>query len=82
MNGFIKPNRTHISYGILEVKTMTNEQKIREKISTTEGLANYLITYDDSYGEFIASDSERFETKNEAVNHEINWLKEEYNNLW
>ena len=61
---------------------MTNEQKIREKISTTEGLANYLITYDDSYGEFLASDSERFETKNEAVNHEINWLKEEYNNLW
>ena len=39
---------------------MTNEQKIREKISTTEGLANYLITYDDSYGEFLASDSERF----------------------
>ena len=61
---------------------MTNEQKIREKISTTEGLANYLITYDDSYGEFISSDSERFETKNEAVNHEIHWLKEEYNNLW
>ena len=27
---------------------MTNEQKIREKISTTEGLANYLTTYDDS----------------------------------
>ena len=79
---FLRSQENFVSCGILEVKTMTNEQKIREKISTTEGLANYLTTYDDSYGEFIASDSERFETKNEAVNHEINWLKEEYNNLW
>lgn len=60
---------------------MTNEQKIREKISTIEGLADYLVSYNDSRGEFYTSDCERFETKDEAVQHEINWLKEEYNEL-
>ena len=42
---------------------MTNEQKMREKISTTEGLANYLTTYDDSCGEFkvkFMKDNEEF----------------------
>lgn len=60
---------------------MTNEQKIREKISTIEGLADYLVSYNNSRGEFYTSDCERFETKDEAVQHEINWLKEEYNEL-
>lgn len=56
---------------------MTNEQRIREKISTIEGLADYLVSYNDSYGGFYASDCESFETKGEAIQHEINWLKEE-----
>ena len=65
-----------------EVKTLTNEQKIRNKISTIEGLADYLVSYNDDYGEFYTSDCESFETKCEAVQHEIEWLKEEYNELW
>ena len=65
-----------------KVKTLTNEQKIRDKISTIEGLADYLVSYNDNYGEFYTSDCESFETKGEAVQHEIEWLKEEYNELW
>ena len=54
---------------------MTNEQRIREKISTIEGLADYLVIYDDYYGEFRTSDCESFDRKDEAVKHEIEWLK-------
>lgn len=57
---------------------MTNEQKIRENISTINGLAKYLITYNDSYGEYFTSDSESFDKKEDAIKHEIHWLKEEY----
>ena len=58
---------------------MTNEQRIREKISTIEGLANYLVMYDNYYCEFCTSDYETFDRKDEAVKHEIEWLKEKYN---
>lgn len=61
---------------------MTNEQKIRDKISTIEVLADYLVSYNNSYGEFYTSDCESFETKSKAVQHEIEWLKEECNELW
>ena len=61
---------------------MTNEQRIRDKISTIEGLADYLVIYDDYYGEFSTSDYERFDRKDEAVKHEIEWLKEKYNGEW
>lgn len=61
---------------------MTNEQRIREKISTIEGLADYLVIYNDYYGEFYTSDGESFDRKDEAVKHEIEWLKEKYNREW
>lgn len=63
---------------------MTNEQRIREKISTIEGLAEYFVkySYSDNYEEFYTSDCESFKTKDEAVQHEISWLKKEYNGLW
>lgn len=61
---------------------MTNEQRIREKISTIEGLADYLVTYDDYYGEFRTSDCESYDRKEDAVKHEIEWLKEECNGKW
>lgn len=61
---------------------MTNEQKIREQISTIEGLANYLVTYNDSYEEFYTSDCESYDRKEDAVKHEIKWLKEECNGKW
>ena len=61
---------------------MTNEQRIRENISTIEGLADYLVIYDDYYGEFRTSDCESFDRKDEAVKHEIEWMKEKYNGKW
>lgn len=61
---------------------MTNEQRIRMQISTIEGLADYLVAYNDSYGEFYTSDCGSFEKKSEAVKHEIEWLKKEYDNKW
>ena len=61
---------------------MTNEQRIREKISTIEGLADYLVIYDDYYREYRTSDSEAFTSKKEAVTHEVEWLKEECNGKW
>ena len=61
---------------------MTNEQRIREEISTIEGLADYLVVYDDYYGEFRTSDCESFDRKDEAVKHEREWLKENDNVNW
>lgn len=61
---------------------MTNEQRIREKISTIEGLADYLVIYNDSYGEFYTSDCESYDRKEDAIKHEIEWLKEEWNRKW
>lgn len=59
---------------------MTNEQKIREEISTTERLAEYLITYNDGDGRYYVSDGEYFYDINEAIKYEIEWLKREVNN--
>ena len=58
---------------------MTNEQKIRNELLTIEGLADYLVRYDDYYGEYRTSDGETFEEKYNAIKHEIEWLKEELN---
>ena len=59
--------------------SLTYEQRIGKKISTIEGLADYLVIYDDYYGEFRTSDCESFDRKDKAVKHEIEWLKEKYN---
>ena len=61
---------------------MTNEQRIREKISTIEGLAEYLITYDVRDGVFYTSNEEYFGNKRDAIEHEIEWLKNEYDGKW
>lgn len=57
---------------------MTNEQKIRNELLTIEGLADYLVRYDDYYGEYRTSDGETFEHKYDATKHEIKWLKEKF----
>lgn len=57
---------------------MTNEQKIREEISTTEGLAEYLIVYSDEYGCYYANDGSRYYIYEDALNYEIDWLRQEY----
>lgn len=58
---------------------MTNEQKIRNELSTIEGLADYLVRYDDYYGGYRTSDCKIFEEKYNAIKHEIEWLKKELN---
>lgn len=58
---------------------MTNEERIRNNISTTEKLAEYLIIYNDYYGEYYTSDNYVFEPREreKAIKHEIEWLKSE-----
>lgn len=56
---------------------MTNEERIREEIVTTEKLANYLIVYNDYYGMFYASDGSSFYDIKEAIDYEIDWLQTE-----
>lgn len=56
---------------------MTNEQRIRNNISTTEKLAEYLITYNDYNGKYYTSDSTSFYVEEEAIEYEIEWLQSE-----
>lgn len=58
---------------------MTNEQRIREEISTTEKLAKYLIIYNDYWGMFYASDGNSFYNIEEAIDYEVEWLRSESN---
>ena len=58
---------------------MTNEQKIREKISTTVTLAESLVIYNDGDGRYYVSNGEYFYDRDEAITYEIKWLKSEYN---
>lgn len=48
---------------------MTNEQRIRETISTTEKLADYLITYNDYNGKYYTSDGTHFYVEEEAIEY-------------
>ena len=57
---------------------MTNEQKIREKISTTEALAESLVVYNDGDGRYYVSNGEYFYDRDEAITYEIKLLKSEY----
>jgi hypothetical protein len=58
---------------------MTNEQRIRKEISTTEKLAKYLVVYNDYWGYFYTSDGSSFLLKEEAIDYEISWLKSKSN---
>ena len=61
---------------------MTNEQRIRDEISTIEGLADYLVIYDDYYGKFSTSECERCDKKDKNDKNEIEWLKEKKKKKW
>lgn len=54
---------------------ITNELKIRKKISTTEALAEFLIVYNDVNDRYYVSDGTYFYDRNEAINYEIKWLR-------
>ena len=56
---------------------MTNEKRIRKYISTTKGLAEYNISYNDYYSEYYTSDGTGFYIKKEAIGYEIEWLQKE-----
>ena len=56
---------------------MTNEQKIKDSI-TTRALAESLITYNKQEDLYYTSDSNGFYFKQDAIEHEIDWLKSEW----
>lgn len=56
---------------------MTNEQRIRNEISTTEKLADYLIVFNDENGKYYTSDGTPFHVEKEAIEYEIEWLQSE-----
>lgn len=56
---------------------MTNEERIKNEIITTEALARYLIKYNDDCGMFYTSDGNAFAWREDAIKHEIEWLRSE-----
>lgn len=50
---------------------MTNEQRVREIIFTTEALARYLVVYNECDGMHYTSDGNAFFWKTDAIVHEI-----------
>ena len=58
---------------------MTNEERVRKEILTTEALAEYLVVYNDDWGMYYTSDGDGFYWKKDAIDHEIEWLKSESN---
>lgn len=56
---------------------MTNEERIKEKILTTEYLAELLVNYDTSVGMYCTSDGNGFYWKKDAIKYEIEWLQSE-----
>jgi hypothetical protein len=54
---------------------MTNLEKI--KYMPIEVLADFLVDYDGEYDIWFCSDREEFERKEDAIKHEVEWLKSE-----
>ena len=58
-----------------EYKPKTRADKIRSM--SDEELAGLTITYNDYYGEYYCSDEERYDSYEDAMKHEIEWLQSE-----
>lgn len=58
-----------------EYKPKTRADKIRSM--SDEELAGLTITYNDYYGEYYCSDEERYDSYEDAIKHEIEWLQSE-----
>lgn len=58
---------------------MTNEERIKKEMLTTEVLARYLVSYNDDWGAYYTSDGTSFYHRSEAINYEIKWLQSESN---
>ena len=56
---------------------MTNEERIKKEIITTENLAKYLVVYNDDWGMYYTSDGSGFYWWKDAIDYEIEWLKSE-----
>ena len=56
---------------------MTNEERIKEKMFTTESLAEQLVVYDKHENMFRTSDGNGFYWKEDAIKYEIEWLRSE-----
>lgn len=58
-----------------EYKPKTNADQIRSM--NDEELAGLTITYNDYCGEYYCSDEERYDSYEDAIKHEIEWLQSE-----
>lgn len=58
-----------------ECRKITNADRIRSM--SDEELAGLTITYNDYYGEYYCSDEERYDSYEDAIKHEIDWLQSE-----
>lgn len=56
---------------------MTNEERIKKEIFTTEYLAEQLIVHNVQEDMFITSDGNGFYWKEDAIKYEIEWLRSE-----
>lgn len=56
---------------------MTNEERIKKEIFTTEYLAEHFVVYNEHENMFVASDGNRFYWKEDAIKYEIEWLRSE-----
>ena len=56
---------------------MTNKERILKEMFSTEVMARYLVVYNDDWGQFCTSDGNGFYYKEDAINHEIQWLLSE-----
>ena len=77
------PDETEISDEVVKIvnelveeyKPKTRADKIRSM--SDEELAGLTITYNDYYGEYYCSDEERYDSYEDAIKHEIEWLQSE-----
>lgn len=60
-----------------KVINVTNEERIRKKIVITEGLAEYLVVYNDYWGMYLTSNGDGYNHREDAIKHEIEWLQSE-----
>jgi hypothetical protein len=56
---------------------MTNEERVRQEIISTQALAEYLIVYNDDWGMYYTSDGNGFYWRDDAIRYEIKWLQSE-----
>lgn len=70
-----EPRCNRMCDGESDFEAITNADKIRSM--SDEELAGLTITYNDYYGEYYCSDGERYDSHEDAIKHEIEYLQSE-----